>query len=110
MAYAYGVGIASSPENEGRVTMALSGSFEPKKTFTVAAYVDDPVEGQSLTLELPPGVELLEGKQVQPVPAPLGGGSSLVLWRARVRELGRFPLRIRSSTGLTQTKTVTVSR
>jgi hypothetical protein len=110
MAYAYGIGIASSPENEGRVTMALGGSFEPKKAFTITAYVDEPVEGQSLTLELPAGVELLEGKQVQPVPAPLGGGSSLVLWRARVHELGRYPLRIRSSTGLTQTRTVTVSR
>src|SRR6266545_2310268 len=111
MAYAYGIGIASSPENEGRVTLSLGGSFEPKKTFTITAYVDDPVEGQSLKLELPPGIELIEGREVQPVPPPPGvEARSLVVWRARVHALGRFPLRVRSSTGVTQTRTVTVSR
>lgn len=110
LAYAYGISLASSPESEGRVTVGLGGSFEPGKLFTVSGYVAEPVEGQALTLELPPGMELVEGKAVQPVPPPAEGGSSLVVWKARVQKLGQFPLRIRSSTGVTQTKTITVTR
>src|SRR5262249_44353065 len=110
MAYAYGVSLASSPENEGRVTVGLGGSFEPGKLFTISGHVDEPVEGQALTLELPPGMELVEGKAIQPVPAPTEAGSSLVVWKARVQKLGEFPLRVRSSTGVTQTKTITVTR
>jgi hypothetical protein len=109
MGYAYGIGLASSPESEGRVTLALGGSFEPGKLFTLTAYVEEPVEGQNLTLQLPEGMELVEGKEVQPVPPPEGTGS-IVQWRARVQRLGQFPVRVRSSTGLTQTKTITVSR
>jgi hypothetical protein len=110
MAYAYGIGIASSPESEGRVSLALGGSFEPGKVFTLTAHVEEPMEGQSLTLELPAGMELIEGKEVQPVPPPAGEGSSIVQWRARVRRLGEFPVRVRSSLGMTQTKTIIVSR
>jgi hypothetical protein len=110
MAYAYGVSLASSPESEGRVTVGLGGSFEPGKLFTVAAQVDEPVEGQSLTLELPAGMELVEGKRTQPVPPPAEAGSSLVVWKARVQKLGDFPLKVRSSTGVTQTKTISVTR
>jgi hypothetical protein len=56
MAYAYGIGIASNPENEGRVSLQVNGSFEVGKQFTVTAYVDDPLESQSLTLDLPAGL------------------------------------------------------
>jgi hypothetical protein len=111
IAYAYGKGIAIAPESEGRFNLVLGGSFEPGKTFTIMAYVRDPATGQSLTLELPPGMQRLEGKEIQPV-APAGddASESLVLWKARVLQTGQFPLRVRSSTGLTQTKLVTVSR
>src|SRR5262249_42566941 len=68
LAYGYGQGIVPSPENEGRVQLALGGSFEPGKRFTVTAYVNDPAPGQSLTLELPPGMALEEGRASQPVP------------------------------------------
>jgi hypothetical protein len=109
-AYAYGQGIASNPEGEGQVQTVLGGSFEPGKVFTVTAYVGDPVPGQSLTLQLPDGMELVEGKDVQPVPAVSDEGHCLVMWRARVRRLGEFPLRIRSSNGVTYTKVITVAR
>src|SRR5207253_90413 len=62
MAYAYGIGIASNPENEGRVSMDVSGAFEPGKQFTITAYVADPLESQALTLELPAGLERMDGK------------------------------------------------
>src|SRR5262249_13155964 len=55
IAYAYGKGVAVSPESEGAVRLALGGSFEPGKAFDVTAYVADPATGQFLTLELPAG-------------------------------------------------------
>ncbi len=111
MAYAYGKGLASTPDSEGRVSVAFGGSFEPNKLFTVSAYVDDPMSGQSLTLELPKGVALVEGRAIQPVPQPMDEtATSLVQWRCRVSDLGEHTLRIRSSTGVTQTRTFTVTR
>lgn len=109
-AYAYGEGIASIPENEGKVGVVLGGSFEPGKLFTITAHVMDPVPGQWLQLKLPKGMKLMEGQEVQPVPAPSERGNSLVLWKGRVLRPGEFTLRIRSSTGVTQTKVVTIAR
>jgi hypothetical protein len=108
--YGYGGGIASNPESEGKVSVNFAGSFEPNKEFTITAYVDDAVEGQSLSLELPKGLERLDGKSTQPVPLGTGDGASVVLWKARVQELGTYPVVIRSSNGVTYTKTITISR
>jgi hypothetical protein len=109
-AWAYGGGIASSPENDGRVNIVLGGSFESNKLFTVTAYVDDPVPSQTLTLELPAGMQRVEGKELQPVPPPSPAGTSVVLWKARMLRLGDFDLRVRSSTGSTRIKKITISR
>ncbi len=110
IAYAYGKGIATNPENEGAVQLALGGSFEPGKTFDVTAYIIDPAQGQSLTLELPEGMALVEGPEVQPVPeAPGDEPQSVVRWRARVLRTGTFALRVRSSNGVIQGKTITVA-
>jgi hypothetical protein len=110
IAYAYGKGIAVSPESEGAVKLALGGSFEPGKAFDVTAYVTDPATGQFLTLDLPAGMALVQGPQTQPVPeVPGAEATSVVRWRARVLRPGAFPLRVRSSTGITQSKTVTVT-
>jgi len=109
-AYAFGQGVAPSPEGDGLVAVNLSGSFEPGKLFTIAAQVQDPANGQTLTLELPKGMERVEGALRQPVPVVDEEGNTMVLWKARVLETGRFPLRVHSSTGMTQTKVVTISR
>lgn len=112
IAYSYGAGIASNPEGDGLVNLVLGGSFEPGKLFTVAAYVQDPAQGQSLTLELPPGMERIEGKEIQPVPMhnALEEGNAMVLWKCRVLRTGQHVVRVRSSTGLTQAKIVTITR
>jgi hypothetical protein len=110
LAYAYGQGIATDPENEGKVGVELGGSFEPGKTFTVTAYVENPAPGQTLTLELPAGMERVEGKELQLVPPATNEGNSIVLWKGRVTKLGKFVLRVRSSTGVTQTKVITITR
>lgn len=109
MVWAYGGGIATNPENEGKVSLALGGSFEPGKLFTILATVDDPVPSQTLTLELPKGMKLVEGKERANVAAPHeGAGSSVVLWKARVLETGEHEIRVRSSSGATQIKHVSV--
>jgi hypothetical protein len=111
LAYGYGEGICPGAGGEGQFNLALGGSFEPGKLFTIAAYVQDPGPGQTLTLELPAGMQRVEGKDRQPVPAMIGeDGSSMVLWKARVLHTGDFPIRVRSSAGITQTKVVSISR
>lgn len=109
--YAFGKGVAIPLESEGNVEVRLSGSFEPGKRFTVTALVHDPVAGQSLTLELPKGMSLIGGREIQPVPLPTTDPpQSFVTWQCRVDELGQFPVRLRSSTGVTQTKLVKIER
>lgn len=109
IAYAYGQGIAPSPEGDGNVVLALGGSFEPGKLFTVSAHVLDPAPGQSLTLELPPGMERVEGKERQPVPIVTDDANSMVLWKARVLNTGTFNVRVHSSTGVTQGKIIAIT-
>jgi hypothetical protein len=110
LAYAYGEGIAVAPESEGRLQLALGGSFQPGKVFDISAVVADPSPGQALSLELPAGMKLLEGKEFQPV-APLADDQeySTVLWKARVVQPGQHTIRIRSSTGVTYSKIVTIT-
>jgi len=108
MVFAYGGGVASNPESEGKVAIGLSGSFEPGKKFTITAHVDDPVPSQALTLELPDGMKLLEGKVIQPVPEATEGGNSIVVWKATVERLGEFDLKIHGSNGVTQIKSLRI--
>jgi hypothetical protein len=110
MGYAYGEGVAYGPASEGNFNVKLGGSFEPGKVFTIAAMVSDPAPGQSLTLELPDSMERVEGKRVQPVHITGDDqAQTMVLWKARVLRLGEFPIRIRSSTGVTMTKVINIS-
>ncbi len=110
LAYAFGQGLAMKLEGEGTIKLDLIGSFEPNKMFTINALVSEPAPRQSLTLELPDGLERLEGKETQPVPAADADGICLVQWKARVPRLGRYNLRVHSSTGMTQTKIITVTK
>jgi len=109
-AFGYGQGIVPSPEAEGRVELTLGGSFAPGKLFSVTVYVNDPAPGQTLELELPAGMTLVDGPALQSVPAPRdGAASSLVFWRARVLRPGTFAVRVRSSMGVTEGKLISVT-
>jgi hypothetical protein len=108
LVWGYGGGISTSPESEGRVSLGLSGSFEPGKRFTIAAQVEDPMPDQALALELPPGMERVEGSAIQPVAQPSESGSSVVLWKARVHRPGDYEIRVRSNSGSVQSKHVTI--
>lgn len=108
LVWGYGGGVSTSPDNEGRVKVGLTGSFEPGKLFTIAAQVEDPVPDQSLILELPPGIERVEGRPMQAVAPSPEFGSSLVLWKARVTRPGDYEIRVRSSNGSIQAKQVRI--
>jgi hypothetical protein len=110
LAYGYGQGICPKPQGDGEFNVALGGSFEPGKVFTIAAYVQDPFLGQTLTLELPDSMERVEGKIQQPVPAPDANGNTLIMWKARVLRTGEFKLRVRSRCGISHGKIINVTR
>lgn len=105
--WAYGGGIASDAENDGKITLALGGNLEPGKVFTLSALVEDPAPSQTLELELPAGIERVEGSEIQPV-AVNALGLGMVMWKGRVTRPGAFDIKVRSSTGVTQTKSVSV--
>lgn len=88
------------------LTLTLSGSTSAGGLFTIAAQVDFPAAGQTLTLVLPPGLKLVEGKEIQPVPA--SAGLSIVLWKVRAVEPGDFAVSVRSSTGVVRSRTIQV--
>jgi predicted secreted protein len=103
--FAYGLGNVTINDKLG---ITLGGQFEPGQNFTVSAYVENPVAGQTLKLELPDGLRRVEGDQMQNV--ALGGKTSIVTWKVLVERTGEFKLKVISSTGLSQAKTITIAR
>jgi hypothetical protein len=108
--YGYGQGLATSPENEGRVELRFEGSLQPEKIFTIHSFITDPLDNQTLDLELPEGVQLLEGKQIQPVPLPQVENVSLVSWKAKMLAPGTHAIRLHSSNGITYEKKIVVEK
>ena len=96
----------------GKLALDIQGrSFDPGQVITVVAKVTAPVPGQKLTLRLPPrGLECVSGALEQGVPPAAGGamGTSSVAWQVKIVTTGRFPVRVESSTGVAQTKTLTI--
>jgi hypothetical protein len=112
LGFAYGLGAVAAAEGRGQLGLAVGGVCAPGGDWTVTAYVKAPVAGQTLTLELPPGLTLIGGPAVAPVP-PLPAASrsgSLVTWRVRSApgQATSYRVQVRSSTGLSQALTVKV--
>src|SRR5262249_7116167 len=94
-----------------KLGVTLGGSFEPGQNFTVSAYVENPIPGQTLKLELPDGLRRTEGNETQNVAAATGGrNTSIVTWKVLVERTGEFKPKVTSTTGLTQTKTISIAR
>jgi hypothetical protein len=110
--FAYGLGSVTASEGTGKLGVTLSsGDYDPGKSFTVTAYVGNPVLKQTVTLELPPGLERIEGEASQPAAAGGQRNATVILtWRVKVQRTGVFRLKVRSSTGQSQTKTITIAR
>lgn len=104
--FAYGLGRVAASEAGGALGLSVGGSFTPGGEFSLTAEVRNPVRGQTLTLELPPGFSLVSGRTTEAVPPPaanLSARISPVTWRIKAGpNTGAFPLRVQSSTGVAQ--------
>ena len=68
------------------------------RTFMLFAQVGHPQAGQTLALELPAGVECVEGKRVQPI-AVSEFGETIVAWRLRCRDAGEVTVTVVGNSG-----------
>ena len=105
--FTYGLGDVSGGEGKGKLALTAGGSFAPGGSFTVTAYVSNPIPNQTVTLTLPDGFEFIGGAAKQPVP-PLAPGatskSSAVTWMVRAsQKAGTYTLKGQTSTGESQT-------
>jgi hypothetical protein len=107
--FAYGLGNVTSNDKLG---LTFGGQFEPGQNFTASAYVENPIAGQTLRLELPDGLRRVEGAETQTVVVGNAGGrnTSIVTWKILVERTGEFKLKVLSSTGLTQARTISIER
>jgi hypothetical protein len=106
--YAYGLGGVTSTEGDGKLGITLGGTYEP--FFTVTTYVTDPGAGQTLSLELPAGLEVQGDARVRVPPGTGTPATSIVTWKVKVLQTGEFRLRVASSTGMSQSKMITIAR
>jgi hypothetical protein len=110
--FAYGLGQLASGEGEGKLALTVGGSFTTGGQFTLTAYVRDPEPGQTLTVTLPEGFQLVEGDARQEVPplAPQGTSRySPVTWKIRAANQERtYDLKVKSSTGVSQRQPVMI--
>lgn len=109
--FTYGLGNVDASESSGHLLVTVGGRLVPQVEFTLTALVHDPQPGETLTLELPAGIEA-EGQQitqaVPPVPAGASRPDSPVTWRLRASKDGRYELTVRSSTGTKQKLPLTI--
>jgi peptidyl-prolyl cis-trans isomerase B (cyclophilin B) len=98
--------VIRSMRRASEFSLAIAGTLTAGKTFTITAHLEFPGPGQALTLELPTGVERIEGKETQPV--AVGDGPGLVLWKARAAKPGSYLIRVRSTAGAVQSRTIEI--
>lgn len=103
--FTYGLGSVDTRESGGHLLLTVGGRLVPSVEFTLTALVHVPQPGETLTLELPPGLEAEGQQRTQIVPSPPSGASrpdSPITWRLRATKEGRYELSVRSSTGARQ--------
>jgi hypothetical protein len=105
--FTYGLGSVAS-DSTGRLGLIGAERARPNQEFSVQAVVRNPGPGQTVTLELPPGLALVGGELTQPVPeVPPNSGrpDSTVTWKLRGARPGPYTVKARTS-GLTQSRMV----
>ena len=109
--FAYGLGRLSASDPTGKLALTWNGSFRLGKEFSISAYVRNPVQNQTLTLELPSGLELVGGQLTELVPLPVAGekaDTSVITWKINAAQAGKLLVTVRSNTGVEQTHQVTI--
>jgi hypothetical protein len=106
MAFTYGLGQVYSDIGQGKLAVTVGGSFVPEGEFTVTAYVSNPTSGQTVTLTLPEGFEILDDPARRNVPMPSISAVtnvSPVTWRVLgPRQPGTYRVKVESNTGVSQ--------
>jgi hypothetical protein len=112
--FTYGLGTLAGDTGQGRLAVSVGGSFAPRGTFSVVAQVKRPAAGEKLSLDLPTGftlpAEVHPTQAVPSVPDEASRGISVVTWKVRAPEKAGtdFSLKVRSSAGPAQTRTVVI--
>ena len=91
------------------LVLGKSPVYDAGKIFTITAHIEHPVRGQFLTLELPAGLERVEGKEIQPVTVFSEITDSFVAWRVRGVRPGEYACVVRSNTGMVQSQRIQVT-
>jgi hypothetical protein len=111
LAFTYGLGNVSV-ESSGKIGLSVGGATHVKGDLTVLALISDR-KAEFATLELPPGLKLLDGtlkqkithmrpelnKQLRP---------SAVTWRVRADREGKHTITVSTDTGARQSRRVTI--
>jgi len=109
--FTYGLGSGDAQESGGHLLLTVGGRLVPNVEFTLTALVHDPRPGETVTVDLPPGLEA-RGQQrtqtVPPTPPSASRSDSPVTWRLRASKDGRYELSVRSSMGATQKLPLTI--
>jgi hypothetical protein len=112
--FAYGLGSVAGSEGGGELAVTVGGSFAAGDDLTVTAYVRDPGPGQTVTLEPPRGFNSSGASLTQtvpPLPRDAASRNSPVTWKVRApNAAGEYELKVRSSTGATQSQSVSIRR
>jgi hypothetical protein len=112
MGFAYGLGDLEAVTPKGKLAVTLSGSFQRNSPVTVTALVGKPAKQETVTLKLPRGLTLVEGKATQPV-APLDPKAaarlSAITWRVRADNPGIYQFTVQSSKGATLKREVQIA-
>jgi hypothetical protein len=105
--FAYGLGSIATQEG-GALGLTVSGALEKGVSFSAVARVTKPAPGQKLTLVLPPGLKLINGKETEPAAEPNAKGVSVVTWHVVAQKAGQFRVEVRSSDGATAAQNITI--
>jgi hypothetical protein len=104
--FTYGLG--SLAIDKGKLAITLGGSTYVDGELTVVALVSDR-NARWATLELPPGMKLLDGQQTKrPVPPVRDDRPSPVTWKIRSTSTGRQNIAVTTDTGLAASRRVTI--
>jgi hypothetical protein len=109
--FTYGLGTVASSEGGGRLALTVGGRLVAHGEFTLTALVQDPQSNEKLTLTLPPGFDLIEGSETQPVPPvppQMSQKFSPVTWKIRAGGNGKYTLRVKSNKNAEQTQVIRI--
>jgi hypothetical protein len=105
--FTYGLGYLAGKEGGGKLALTVGGAFTPDGEVTVTAYVSDPVPGQTLTLNVPEGFELVGGEATQSVPEAVKR-TSPVTWKLKAGGKGEYKITVDSSTKVSQSQSIRI--